>query len=387
MNTIQQLNQQAIPIQSACKALALPRSSYYRHQALTSVTPPVQKELTLATEGKETEAVTPPRVMVIADTSEPAPTTPDEPPLPLTDTRPSPSSPRTLSAAEEATVRQILHSDRFMDSSPYQVYGTLLDEGHYYCSIATMYRLLRAEGEQHERRRHQVHPAYTKPELLATAPNQLWTWDITKLRSPVKWHYYYLYVLLDAFSRYVVGWLIAERESAQLAEELIAASCQQQNIQRDQLTIHSDRGGPMTAKSLALFLTDLGVAQSHSRPYTSNDNPFSEAQFKTLKYRPDYPDRFGSLADARTWANPFFAWYNHQHRHTALGLLTPATVHQGLAQQYHQQRQQVLQAAYARHPERFIKGQPLPPALPTAVWINPPKPTDTGSGDTDNSVP
>jgi putative transposase len=291
-----------------------------------------------------------------------------------------------LSAAEEATVYQILHSDRFVDSSPYQIYGTLLDEGHYYCSIATMYRLLRAEGEQHERRRHQVHPTYTKPELLATAPNQLWTWDITKLRGPVKWHYYYLYVLLDAFSRYVVGWLIAERESAQLAEELIAASCQQQNIQRDQLTIHSDRGGPMTAKSLALFLTDLGVAQSHSRPYTSNDNPFSEAQFKTLKYRPDYPDRFGSLADARAWANPFFAWYNHQHRHTALGLLTPATVHQGLAQQVRQRRQQVLQAAYTRHPERFIKGQPVPPALPTAVWINPPKPTDK-SGDTENPVP
>lgn len=218
------------------------------------------------------------------------------------------------------------------------------------------------------RRRYQVHPAYTKPELLATAPNQLWTWDITnasaslstRLRGPVKWHYYYFYVLLDAFSRYVVGWLIAERESAHLAEELIAASCQQQNIQHHRLTIHSDRGGPMIAKSLALFLFDLGVAQSHSRPYTANDNPFSEAQFKTLKYRPDYPDRFGSLADARDWATPFFAWYNHQHRHTALGLLTPAVVHQCLAEQYRQQRQQVLQAAFTRHPERFIKGRPFP---------------------------
>lgn len=344
MNTIQQLSQQAIPVSQACAALEIPRSSYYRTQA-----PPA------AATASATEAVAP--------TGEAT-------------TKTRPASPRALSEVEKETVRQLLHSQRFMDSSPYQVYGVLLDEGVYHCSIATMYRLLRDEGEQHERRRHQVHPAYAKPELLTTAPNQLWTWDITKLRGPVKWHYFYLYVLLDVFSRYVVGWLVAEREAAYLAEELISESCHKQGIQRDQLTIHSDRGGPMTAKTLALLLTDLGVAQSHSRPYTSNDNPFSEAQFKTLKYRPDYPDRFGALADARAWAQPFFYWYNHQHRHTALGLLTPVTVHHGLAETYQQHRCQVLHAAYAQHPERFIKGQPVPPALPTAVWINPPQPAN-----------
>lgn len=341
MSAIEQLSQHAIPVSQACTALDLPRSSYYRDQQ-TAVAP----------------LCFPPEPAALA--LEPV-------------RKPAPTSPRALSESEKDAVRQLLHSPRFVDSSPYQVYGTLLDEGVYHCSIASMYRLLRHDGELRERRRQRSHPAYAKPELLAIAPNQLWTWDITKLRGPVKGHAFALYVLLDVFSRYVVGWLVAEREAAKLAEDLIAESCLKQAIQPDQLTIHSDRGGPMTAKSLAVLLTDLGVSQSHARPYTPNDNPFSEAQFKTLKYRPGYPDRFGCLADARAWAQAFFHWYNHHHRHTGLGLLTPTIVHHGQAEKHQQQRQQVLQATYAQHPERFINGQPVPPALPTAVWINPPK--------------
>jgi putative transposase len=225
-----------------------------------------------------------------------------------------------------------------------------------------------------ERRNQLRHPNYVKPELLATQPNQLWSWDITKLLGPAKWTYYYLYDILDVFSRYVVGWLIAERESAGLAQELIAATCVRQNIQPDQLTIHADRGSSMTSKSVALLMADLGVTKTHSRPHVSNDNPFSEAQFKTLKYRPDYPDRFGCQPDARSWAQEFFHWYNYEHHHCALGLLTPADVHFGRAQTVLAQRQQVLASAYQRNPERFVKGLPTPPQLPQAVWINPPKP-------------
>jgi putative transposase len=281
-----------------------------------------------------------------------------------------------LSQAEKAVVRQELNSQRFWDSSPRQVYATLLDEGTYLCHWRTMYRILDEYTEVRERRNQLQHPAYTKPELLATGPNQLWSWDITKLKGPTKWTYYYLYVILDVFSRYVVGWMIAERETASLARELIAASCTKQGIQPEQLTLHADRGSSMRSKSLALLLADLGVTKTHSRPYVSNDNPYSEAQFKTMKYRPDYPDRFGSLADARSWARPFFEWYNHEHRHSGLGLMTPATVHYGQAQAVYQQRQQVLQVAYAAHPERFVRGLPAPPELPTAVWINRPQTVD-----------
>jgi putative transposase len=209
--------------------------------------------------------------------------------------------------------------------------------------------------------------------LLATAPNQLWSWDITKLLGPSKWLYYYLYVLLDVYSRYVVGWLLAEHESAELAQQLIAASCEKQQIQPGQLTLHSDRGAAMTAKTLAQLLDDLGVLKTHSRPYNANDNPFSEAQFKTMKYRPDYPERFASPTDAHTWTQAFFAWYNHEHHHTSLGLLTPTTVHEGQAPQVLAQRQATLLVAYNLHPERFVKGAPQPPPLPAAVWINPPQ--------------
>ncbi len=284
---------------------------------------------------------------------------------------------RALSAEEQTTVRALLNSARFQDQAPREVYATLLDEGTYLCSWRTMYRIL-AEADEVRARRDQLrHPPYTKPELLATAPKQLWSWDITKLKGPVTWSYYYLYVILDVFSRYVVGWLIAERESAALAHELIGATCAKEGITAEQLTLHADRGSSMTSRPVAHLLADLGVTKSHSRPYVSNDNPFSEAQFKTLKYHPTFPERFGSLQDARAWARPFFHWYNQAHHHSGLGLMTPAAVHLGLADQLYAARQQVLQAAYQAHPERFVRGQPTPPALPTAAWINPPATTTT----------
>lgn len=278
---------------------------------------------------------------------------------------------RTLSETERTQVLDILHSQRFQDSSPRQVWATLLDEGEHLCSVSTMYRLLHGQGESQERRDQRTHPAYARPELLATAPNQLWSWDITWLRGPQRLEYHYLYVILDVFSRYAVGWMIAEVESADLAQRLIAETCRKCAIQPGTLTIHADRGAPMTSKAVAQLLEDLGVSKSHSRPYTSNDNPFSEAQFKTMKYRPDYPDRFADMAQARSWAVSFFAWYNNDHRHTSLGLMTPQMVHFGHADQVTQQRIQVLQTTYECHPERFVKGVPLPPLLPDAVWINP----------------
>ncbi len=292
-------------------------------------------------------------------------------PEPQVATRPAP--PRALSQAEREQVRDLLNSQRFQDAAPREVYAELLDEDRYLCSVRTMYRILAAFNEVRERRNQLRHPQYRKPELLATGPNQVYSWDITKLRGSSKGVYYYLYVVLDIYSRYVVGWLIAEVESAALAEQLLAETCAKQGVQREQLTIHADNGSPMTAKSVAVLLADLGVAKSHSRPHVSNDNPFSEAQFKTLKYRPDYPDRFGSLADARSWARRFFAWYNDEHHHTALGLLTPAEVHQGRGESVRRQRRLVLQRAYQAHPERFLKGAPEPAQLPEAVWINPPK--------------
>lgn len=288
-----------------------------------------------------------------------------------------PPSARALSAAEKTGVRDTLNSERFADQAPREVYATWLDEECYLCSLATRYRLLREHKAIRERRNQLRHPAYAKPELLATGPKQVWSWDITKLLGPVKWTCFFLYVLLDIFSRYSVGWLLAERESSDLAQILIAETCQRENIAPDQLTIHADRGGSMTAKPLTLLLADLGVVKSHARPHVSNDNPFSEAQFKTLKYHPTFPDRFGSPADARAWFRPFVHWYNWEHHHTGLGLLTPGVVHSGQAPHFQVQRQQVLHQAYAIHPERFVQGQPQPPALPMAVWINPPKPEVT----------
>ena len=266
----------------------------------------------------------------------------------------------------------MLNSDRFADQPPREVYAMLLDEGTYLCSWRTMYRILDENQEVRERRNQLRHPMYARPELLATQPNQLWSWDITKLLGPTKWTYYYLYNILDVFSRYSVGWLIAERESASLAEELIAATCVRQNIQAGQLTLHADRGSSMSSKPVALLMADLGVTKTHSRPHVSNDNPFSESQFKTLKYRPDYPERFGCQQDARTWAAQFFRWYNYEHHHSALGLLTPADVHFGRAQTILNQRQQVLHTAFQKNPERFVKGPSTPAPVPSTVWINPP---------------
>jgi putative transposase len=294
---------------------------------------------------------------------------------PKHDPKPRPTPERALKPEEQEQVLQVLNSERFQDCTPREVYATLLDKNEYLCHWRTMYRILEERQQVRERRDQLRHPTYTKPELLATGPNQLWSWDITKLRGPVKWTYYYLYTILDVFSRYVPGWLIAKCESAGLAKQLIAETCAKQGITPDRLTLHADRGGAMRSKTVALLLADLGVTKTHSRPYVSNDNPYSEAQFKTMKYRPDYPDRFGSIQDARAWARLFFHWYDHEHHHSGLALLTPATVHYGQAQAVIDRRQQVLQAAYAAHPERFVRGVPKPPSLPTEVWINKPSPS------------
>jgi putative transposase len=279
---------------------------------------------------------------------------------------------RALPPTERQTVLQHLHAERFRDQAPAEVFATLLDEGVYLCSLRSMYRILAESGEDRERRDQLRHPQYQKPELLATAPNQVWSWDITKLLGPAKWTYFYLYVILDIFSRYVVGWMIANGERAQLAQRLIADTCHKQGIVPGQLTIHADRGAAMTSKPVAYLLADLGVTKTHSRPHVSDDNPYSESQFKTLKYRPEFPDRFGSLQDARAFCQPFFRWYNDEHHHSGIALLTPNMLHYGRAQAVLQQRQEVLNHAYARNPERFVRACPKPQPPPTAAWINPP---------------
>ena len=265
-----------------------------------------------------------------------------------------------------------LNSERFCDQAPAQAWATLLDEGVYLCSVATMYRLLRGHHQVKERRRVARHRADVKPELVATAPNQVWSWDITKLAGPYKWTWFHLYVILDVFSRYVVGWLVAPRESARLAEELIAEAVYAHDVQADQLTLHADRGTSMTSKTVSQLLADLGVLQSHSRPHVSNDNPFSEANFKTLKYTPSFPSRFANIAAARDFCETFFGHYNHEHRHSGIALHTPHDVHYGLAEAIRVERQLVLDSAYATHPERF-RQPPNAPTLPMATWINKPE--------------
>lgn len=318
-----------IPIKPVCSALAVSRASYYRDCGRSRI--------------------------------------------PASEPRRRPSPPRSLSVQDRQTVLDLLNSDRFMDKAPPQIYATLLDEGVRLCSIRTMYRILHEHGEVRERRNQLSHPAYKKPELLATSPNQVWSWDITKLLGAVKWSYFHLYVILDIFSRYVVGWMLADRESSALAEKLIRDTCQSQNIGKDQLTLHADRGTSMKSKPVALLLSDLGVTKTHSRPHTSDDNPYSESQFKTLKYRPDFPDRFGCIEDARGFCQTFFAWYNKEHRHSGIGLLTPECVHYDQAEEVYSARKETLRIAYEAHPERFVKGIPLPPPLPVAAWINKPK--------------
>ena len=314
-----------VGVAPACAALGLPRASFYRN-----LTPPPG----------------------------PAPA------------RPRPV--RGLAKSEQEAVLAHLYSPRFRDHAPIEICATLLDEGQYYCSARTMYRLLAQEGQTQERRNQLVHPVYQKPELLASAPNQLWSWDITKLLGPAKWTYFYLYVILDVFSRYVVGWMLAPRESAELAKQLFAETCDKEKIEPSQLTIHADRGSSMTSKPVAFLLSDLGITKTHSRPHVSNDNPYSESQFRTMKYRPSFPDRFGSIQDARAFAVNFFRWYNEDHHHSGISLLTPSALHHGQAPVIIEKRQAVLDAAYIVHPERFVKRPPKSPQAPTKVWINKP---------------
>jgi len=294
---------------------------------------------------------------------------------------------RTLSRQERQSALEVLNEPRFFDRAPAEVYATLLDEGHYLCSERTMYRILAESHEVRERRNQLRHPCYQKPELLATAPNQVWSWDITKLLGPVKWTYFYLYVILDIFSRYVPGWVLAREENSALAKRLIEETCQKQGIVPGQLIIHSDRGSPMTSKPVALMLSDLGVTKSLSRPQVCNDNPYSEAQFKTLKYRPSFPDRFGSVQDARAFCRDFFTWYNTDHRHSGIGMMTPEAVHCGRAAEIVVARKQTLLAAYGLHPERFVRRPPSPPVLPSAAWINPPQGKTASQDDAGSTIP
>ena len=279
---------------------------------------------------------------------------------------------RCLSEVESARVLDVLTTKWYCDKSVRQVWAELIDTGIYYCSVRTMYRILARNAAVRERRNQLRHPEYTRPELLATGPNQLWSWDITKLMGPHKWTYYYLYVLMDVWSRKVVGWLVAERESSTLAVELIRQSCERAGISEKQLTVHADRGSSMRSKPVAFLLADLGVTKTHSRPYTSSDNPYSEAQFKTMKYQPEFPSRFGSLQDARIFLRVYFDWYNNDHRHSGIGLVTPAQRHHGTDKVVYEKRQDVMAAFYEQHRERFVKGKPNPPELPGEVWINKP---------------
>lgn len=283
---------------------------------------------------------------------------------------------RSLTDEEKTVVIEILNSPEYRDKAPIEVYASLLDKEIYLCSVSTMYRILHENQQVKERRNQLRHPGYQKPELMATGSNQVWSWDITKLYGPQKWTYYYLYVIIDIYSRYVVGWMIAHRESSELAKRLISETCQNQGIREGQLTIHADRGASMKSKPVALLLADLGVTKTHSRPYVSNDNPFSESQFKTLKYRPDFPGRFGSIEDGRSFCQGFFNWYNWEHYHTGIGLIPPGTLHYGLYGEIREKRTQTLETAYFEHPERFVKKIPTPPEIPEAVWINPPKTPD-----------
>jgi len=287
---------------------------------------------------------------------------------------PRPAPPNKLAEAERQQVLTVLRSPEYCDLAPAQVWARLLDEGIYLCSISTMYRLLAIAGENRERRRQRTHPAKKKPELIATAPNQVWSWDITKLQGPERGVYYELFVIIDIFSRYVVGWTVTAAETGELAEAFIADTLGRHGIQADQLTLHADRGTSMTSKPVAQLLVDLGVARSHSRPHVSNDNPYSEANFKTLKYCPAFPGRFGSIHDARSFCAAFFDHYNHVHRHAGIGLHTPASVHYGTAGEIRAQRAVTLNAAYAANPARFGHRRPQPPKLPTVAWINEPTP-------------
>ncbi len=318
--------QSKVGIKACCEALNMPRATYYRWKKPISTESKIRK-----------------------------------------------SHPSSLTEEERQDVLDLLHNDTYQDMPPLAVYTDLLDQNTYLCSVRTMYRILENEGEVVERRRQRHHIKYKKPELLATGPNQLWSWDITKLKGPAKWTYFYLYVILDVFSRYVVGWLVSLRESSTLAKQFISETYSKQGVLPDQLTLHADRGSSMKSKPVAFLLADLGVTKSHSRPYTSNDNPFSESQFRTLKYRPDFPQRFGSLQDSRTHCQTFFQWYNTQHYHTGIEMLTPEMVHYGKAQEILDNRNCVLEQARDSYPNRFKGKKHSSFKLPQEVWINPPE--------------
>lgn len=291
---------------------------------------------------------------------------------PRPEPKPRPRPARALTDEERARVLATLDSDEFMDKAPAQVYAKLLEDGEYLCSERTMYRVLAENDQVRERRAQRRHPEYVKPQLVATGPNQVWSWDTTKLPGATKGTYFTLYVIVDIFSRYIVGWQVTKRESAAVAQALIEACCKQQRVTRGQLTIHSDRGSPMVAKSTAQLYVDLGIAKSHSRPHTSNDNPYSESNFRTLKYRPDMPERFGSVEHARQVIRALVDWYNDEHYHVGLALLHPADVHYGRTADIVAARQRVLDGAHTRHPERFVRGRPVQKSPPSAAWINPP---------------
>ena len=299
--------------------------------------------------------------------------------VPLAIPVPRPTPPLAFNDAERQALQAVLCCERFIDCAPATIHATLLDEGVYLGSVRTMYRLLASDGQSRERRNQLTHPAYVKPELLAVGPNEVWSWDITKVKGPAKWTCFHLYVILDIFSRYVVGWMIAPQESAELAEQLIADTLAKQDVAPGTLTLHADRGTSMRSKLVAELLVDLDVAKSHSRPYISDDNPYSEAQFKTLKYRPDFPARFGCIEDARAHCQQFFQWYNESHRHSGIGYMTPTAVHHGQAKTLFKQRSDTLNAAFAANPQRFKGNRPQPPKLPTAAWINPPKPENVAN--------
>jgi putative transposase len=325
-------HRQALGTRPLCEALAEPRSSYYRSLRVSLRAPQPKRR----------------------------------------------SSPRSLTELEQNKVVAVLNSDRFRDTAPPEVHATLLDEGTYLASVRTMYRILTRLGQSVQRRQKSAQH-YARPELLATRPNQLWSWDITKLLGPTKWTYYYLYKILDVFSRYVVGWMVAHRELARLAEDLIAETCLRQGITPGELTIHADRGSSMRSQPVAQLLADLGVTKTHSRPHVSNDNPYSESAFKTLKYRPDFPERFGAIEHSRSFCGAFFDWYNNEHHHSGIAMLTPASVHYGTAGQLLQARAVTLVGAYLNHPERFVKGIPKVQTIPEEVWINKPM-IDAGTG-------
>ncbi len=286
---------------------------------------------------------------------------------------PRPKPRRALSEAEKRAVLETCHAEEFLDRPPATIQATLADRGVYLCSARTMYRILDEAQEVKERRRQAVHPVYVKPELCATRPNQVWSWDITDLKGPVRGSRFKLYVTLDLFSRLVVGWTVQHHEDDEIARDFHRQTFRQHGISPGELTLHSDRGSAMVSRTVYQLLQDLDVARSHGRPHVSDDNPYSESQFKTLKYSPGFPDRFGSIEDARSFCRRYFHWYNHSHRHSGIGMMTPAVVHEGHAEAVYAARQAVLDQAYLAHPERFPKGRPKPPPLPGPAWINKPK--------------